>query len=88
MKKILLALAAAATIAAASATSASALTIIKPIGGGIGYPHWGFGGGISVGLGVVDPGFSAGYYGGCYKTYRKVFVPGVGIMLKKQLVCG
>jgi len=39
MKKILLALAAAATIAAASATPASALTIIKPIGGGIGYPH-------------------------------------------------
>ena len=88
MKKILLALAAAATIAAASATPASALTIIKPIGGGIGYPHWGFGGGISVGVGVVDPGFSGGYYGGCYTTYRKVLIPNIGIVLKKQVVCG
>ena len=90
MKKILLALAAAATIAAASATPASALTIIKPIGGGTGYPHGGFGGGISVGVGVgvVDPGFSAGYYGGCYTTYRKVLIPNIGIVLKKQVVCG
>jgi hypothetical protein len=88
MKKILLALAAAATIAAASAAPASALTIIKPIGGGIGYPNGGFGGGISVGVGVVDPGFSAGYYGGCYTTYRKVLIPNIGIVLKKQVVCG
>lgn len=84
MKKFLLALAAAATIAAVSATSASALTIIKPIGGW--HPHLHVGVGFG-GVGVVDPGFGYGY-GGCYKTYRKVFVPGVGIMLKKQLVCG
>ena len=89
MKKIVLALAAAAAIAAASVTPASALTIIKPIGGRrVFHPHWGFGGGISVGVGVVDPGFSAGYYGGCYTTYRKVLIPNIGIVLKKQVVCG
>ena len=71
-------------------TPASALTIIKPIGGGTGYPQGGFGGGISVGVGVgvVDPGFSPGYYGSCYTTYRKVLIPNIGIVLKKQVVCG
>jgi len=86
MKKLLLALAAAAAIAAASATSASALTILKPTGCCGGWnpqPHWGFGGGISVGIGV-DPGFSSG---GCYYTYRKVLIPNIGIVMKKQLVC-
>jgi hypothetical protein len=55
-----------------------------------GYPQGGFGGGISVGVGVgvVDPGFSPGYYGGCYTTYRKVLIPNIGIVLKKQVVCG
>ena len=91
MKKILLALAVAATIAAASATPASALTILKPTGCCGGWnpqPH--FGGGISIGLGVgvVDPGFSGGYYGGCYTTYRKVLIPNIGIVMKKQVVCG
>jgi hypothetical protein len=90
MKKILLALAAAATIAAASATPASALTILKPTGCCGGWnpqPH--FGGGISIGLGVgvVDPGFSGGYGGGCFYTYRKVLIPNIGIVMKKQLVC-
>ena len=91
MKKIMLALAAAAAIAAASASPASALTILKPTGCCGGWnpqPHWGFGGGISVGVGVVDPGFSGGYYGGCYTTYRKVLIPNIGIVLKKQVVCG
>ena len=92
MKKILLALAAAATIAAASATPASALTILKPTGccgGWTGGPSWGYGGGISIGLGVgvVDPGLSVGYGGGCFYTYRKVLVPNIGIVLRKQLVC-
>jgi hypothetical protein len=91
MKKLVLALAAAATIAAASATPASALTILKPTGCCGGWnpqPHWGFGGGVSVGLGVVDPGFSAGYGGDCFYTYRKVLIPNIGIVMKKQLVCG
>ena len=90
MKKFVLALAAAAAIAAVSATSASALTILKPTGCCGGWnpqPHWG--GGISVGIGVgsvgvVDPGFSAG---GCYYAYRKVLIPNIGIVMKKQLVC-
>ena len=92
MKKLVLALAAAAAIAAVSATSASALTILKPTGCCGGWnpqPHWG--GGISVGIGfggtgvgVVDPGFSGG---GCFYTYRKVLIPTIGIVMKKQLVC-
>jgi len=94
MKKLVLALAAAAAIAAVSATSASALTILKPTGCCGGWnpqPHWG--GGISVGIGlgtgvgVVDPGYGVGY-GGCYTTYRKVLIPNIGIVLKKQVVCG
>ena len=91
MKKLLLALAAVAAIAAASATPASALTILKPTGCCGGWnPQPGFGGGISVGIGlgtgvgVVDPGFSGG---GCYTAYRKVLIPNIGIVMKKQLVC-
>ena len=88
MKKLVLALAGAAAIAAVSATSASALTILKPTGccgGWTPQPHWG--GGVSVGIGV-DPGFSVGYGGGCYYTYRNVLIPNIGIVKKKQLVCG
>jgi len=89
MKKLVLAVAAAAAIAAVSATSASALTILKPTGccgGWTPQPHWGFGGGVSVGIGV-DPGFSVGYGGGCYYVYRNVLIPNIGIVKKKQLVC-
>ncbi len=90
MKKLVLALAAVAAIAAASATPASALTILKPTGCCGGWnPQPGFGGGISVGIGVgvVDPGFSGGYGGGCYVAYRKVLIPNIGIVMKKTLVC-
>jgi len=88
MKKLVLALAAGAAFAAVSATSAGALTIIKPIGGGW-HPHHHFGGGLSFGVGVgVDPGFTAGYAPGCFFVRHKVFVPGIGFMKKRQLVCG
>ena len=84
MKKLVLALAAAAVITAATVSSASALTIIKPIGGGGWHPH--FGGGLSFGVGMgVDPGFSVGP--SCYTAYRKVLVPKIGIVMKKTLVC-
>ena len=88
MKKFALAFAAAAAIAAVSATSASALTILKPTGccgGWTPQPHWGLGGGVSVGIGI-DPGFSVGY-GGCYYAYHNVLIPNIGIVKKKQLVC-
>ena len=88
MKKLVLALAAAAAIAAASASPASALTILKPTGCCGGWnpqPHWG--GGLSFGVGI-DPGFSVGGYGGCYTVYRNVLIPNIGIVKKKQLVCG
>ena len=89
MKKLVLALAAIATIGAASAaaTPASALTILKPTGCCGGWnPHPHFGGGLSFGVGIgVDPGFSAGP--ACYTTYRKVLIPNIGIVMKKTLVC-
>lgn len=91
MKKLVLALAAAAAIAAASVTPASALTILKPgcCGGFTPQPHWGVGGGLSVGVGVgIDPGFSAGYASDCFVVRRAVLVPGVGLVKRRQLVCG
>jgi hypothetical protein len=80
MNKLVLALAASAAITAASVSSASALTIIKPLHS---HPHWHFG----VGVGI-DPGFSAGYAPGCYFVRHKVFVPGIGFVKKRQMVCG
>lgn len=89
MKKLVLALAAAAAIAAASVTPASALTILKPgcCGGFAPQPHWGFGGGVSVGVGI-DPGFSTGYTSDCFVVRRAVLVPGVGLVKRRELVCG
>ena len=87
MKKLVLALAATAAIAAASVTPASALTILKPTGCCGGWtPHPHFGGGLRLSFGVgIDPGFSAG---GCYVVYRDVLIPNIGIVKKKQVVCG
>ncbi|MBI5319708.1 hypothetical protein [Bradyrhizobium sp.] len=90
MKKLVLGLAAAIAIAAASISPAGALTILKPTGccgGWTPQPHWGFGGGLSVGIGI-DPGFSAGYSSDCYFIRRTVLVPGVGLVKKRQMVCG
>jgi hypothetical protein len=46
--------------------------------------HWhgGFGGGLSIGLIGYDGG------GDCYYVRRSVFVPGIGIVGKRELVCG
>ena len=90
MKKLMLIAAAAAAISAASAvTPANALTIIKPgccggfnPGGGGYHPHWG--GGLSIGIGL-DAGYGVG--SGCYYVYRKVLVPNMGIINRRQLVC-
>jgi hypothetical protein len=90
MKKLLLIAAAAAAISAASAiTPANALTIIKPgcCGGFNPHPHWGghWGGGLSIGVGL-DAGYGVG--GDCYYVNRKVLVPNMGIVIRRQLVCG
>jgi hypothetical protein len=87
MKKFVLALGAAAAIAAAASVTPAEAGFKGCCGGWNPQPHWG--GGISVGIGVgsvgvVDPGFSAG---GCYYAYRKVLIPNIGIVMKKQLVC-
>ena len=87
MKKFVLALGAAAAIAAAASVTPAAAGFKGCCGGWNPQPHWG--GGISVGIGVgsvgvVDPGFSVG---GCYYAYRKVLIPNIGIVMKKQLVC-
>jgi hypothetical protein len=90
MKKLVLIAAAAAAISAASAvvTPANALTIIKPgcCGGWNPQPHWGggFGGGLSIGVGL---GAGYGVGGDCYYVYRKVLVPNMGIITRRQLVC-
>jgi hypothetical protein len=89
MKKFVLALGAAAAIAAAVSVTPAEAGFKGCCGGWNPQPHWG--GGISVGIGlggvgvgVVDPGFSGG---GCYYAYRKVLIPNIGIVMKKQLVC-
>jgi hypothetical protein len=87
MKKFVLALGAAAAIAAAASVTPAEAGFKGCCGGWNPQPHWG--GGVSVGIGVgsvgvVDPGFSAG---GCYYAYRKVLIPNIGIVMKKQLVC-
>jgi hypothetical protein len=87
MKKLVLALGAAAAIAAAASVTPAEAGFKGCCGGWNPQPHWG--GGISVGIGVgsvgvVDPGFSAG---GCYYAYRRVLIPNIGIVMKKQLVC-
>jgi hypothetical protein len=86
MKKLVLIAAAAAALAASAITPASA-GFKGCCGGwnpGGGFHHWhgGFGGGLSVGL--------VGYEGGsdCYYVRRDVFVPGIGIVGKRELVCG
>lgn len=96
MNKLVLISAAVAAISAASAvTPANALTIIKPgccggfnPGGGF-HPHWGggFGGGISVGLVGLDSGYGVGGGGDCYYVRRKVLVPNIGLVNRRQLVC-
>ena len=96
MKKLMLIAAAAAAICAGSAvTPANAFTIIKPGCCG-GYPGGGFhphsGGGVSIGIGF-DSGYSYGVGApvigsDCFYVRRKVPVPGVGLVSKRQLVCG
>jgi hypothetical protein len=93
MKKFILIAAAAVAISAASAvvTPANALTILKPgCCGGFNphpHPHWGggFGGGLSIGVGL-DAGYRVG--GDCYYVNRKVLVPNMGLVIRRQLVCG
>ena len=97
MKKLMLIAAAAAAISAASAVApANAFTIIKPGCCGGGYPGGGFhphwGGGLSIGVGF-DSGYSYGVGApvigsDCFYVRRKVPVPGVGLVSKRQLVCG
>ena len=92
MKKLVLIAAAAAALAASAATPASAFSIVKPgccggwnPGGGF-HPHWG--GGVSIGIGL-DSGYGYGGYGGdCYYVRRNVLVPNIGVVSRRELVCG
>ncbi len=52
-------------------------------GGGFGGHHWGYGGGLSIGLVGVDSGIG----GDCFYTRRAVFVPGIGLVSRRELVC-
>ena len=94
MKKLVLIAAAAAALVASAAAPANALSIIKPgccggwnPGGGGFHPHWG--GGISIGVGLSSGyGYGGGYGGDCYYVRRNVLIPNIGIVSKRQLVCG
>ncbi|MBR1227757.1 MULTISPECIES: hypothetical protein [unclassified Bradyrhizobium] len=84
MKKFVLIAAAAAALAVSAASPASALTIIKPgvVGGGHHHSHGWWGGGLSIGL-IGDTGYASD----CYYARRTAFVPGIGYVAKRQLVC-
>ena len=89
MKKLVLIAAAAAALAASAITPASAgfkgcCGGWNPGGRGF-HHHWhgGWGGGVSIGL-VGD----AGYGGDCYYVRRNVLIPNIGIVSKRELVCG
>ena len=91
MKKLVLIAAAAAALVASAAAPANALSIIKPgccggwNPGGNHNHHWhgGFGGGLSVGIGL-----DGGYGSDCYYVRRNVLIPNIGIVSKRELVCG
>ena len=89
MKKLVLIAAAAAALVASAAAPANALSIIKPgccggwNPGGNHHWHGGFGGGLSIGIGL-----DSGYGGGeCYYVRREVLVPNIGLVSRRQLVC-
>ena len=88
MKKLVLIAAAAAALAASAAAPANALSIIKPgccggwNPGGNHHWHGGWGGGLSIGVGL-----DSGYGGDCYYVRRNVLVPGMGLVSRRQLVC-
>ena len=89
MKKLVLIAAAAAALAASAVTPASA-GFKGCCGGwnpGGGFHHWhgGWGGGFSIGVGL-DDGYDSG--GDCYYVRREVLVPNIGLVNRRQLVCG
>ena len=86
MKKLIL-IAAAAVALAASAASPPAPSIIRPgcCGGcnpGGGGFHQHLGGGLSIGISL-----DSGYAGDCYYLRRKVLVPGMDLVSRRQMVC-
>ena len=51
----------------------------NPGGGGF-HQHWG--GGLSIGISL-----DSGYGGDCYYVRRKVLVPGMDLVSRRQMVC-
>ena len=92
---------AAAVLASVSlasfAASAGPLTLKKPCGGLVGCTpntwtpgghnnhHWngGYGGGLSINFATP----MAADEGDCYLVRRRVFIDGVGVVMKRQMVC-
>jgi hypothetical protein len=86
MKKLLLLATLALTAGCAAVSTAQAGGGGYPFkpgccGGFTGHPHWGWGGGVSIGL--VDTIGS----GDCYYVRRTVLVPNIGLVSRRQLVC-
>lgn len=89
MKKLVLIAAAALTLAASAVAPANAgfkgcCGGWNPGGGGFHHWHGGWGGGLSIGVGLVDSGYGGGE---CYYVRREVLIPNIGLVSKRQLVC-
>jgi len=44
--------------------------------GGWGHRGWGF-----------RPAYTGAYFGGCYRVYRRGFVPGIGMVVRPVTIC-
>jgi hypothetical protein len=88
LRRIVIAVAAAATIGVAASTGALAAPHGDHFGGRFGghFGHFGGGPGFSFGFGV-SPGYAYDYdYDGCYRLHR-VWTP-LGWRLRRVYVCG
>ena len=86
MKKLGLFAAAAAIVATAAMAAPAAQA--GPFFHNHHHHHGYWGGPVIGGLTVVGPGLGLAAASDCYTVRRKVLVPGVGIVVRRSVVCG